>query len=230
LNALQKFVPQKICFPAWRTKLSSAPSFSPGRIHYDAAMSDGYVDVNERLVWSRRKLHRKRMLVFAAGVIAAVVIVALADSPLERWGFGAAGAVFFCFCFYDIYKMYEPNSALIELLPQGIIFRTTSEDFIVPWNEIKGVESTDIHFSWRGRTEVYPNCTVILVSKLFYDRVIDTGNFITRGPGWGAHFIEEGDTVKVALHDNILPASAETIRREVEARWKVFGKTTPTPS
>ena len=188
-------------------------------------MSDAYIDVNERLIWSRTKLHRKRMIVFAVGVVAAVVIVVLADRPLERWGFGAAGVVFFCFCFYDIYKMMEPNSALIELLPQGIIFRTTSEDFIVPWNEIKGIESTDIHTKFRGRPELYPNVTVILVSKLFYDRVIDTGNFITRGPGWGAHFIEEGDTVKAALHHEIIPASAEEIKRQVEARWKAFGKT-----
>jgi len=49
------------------------------------AMSDAYIDVNERLVWSRTKLHRKRMIVFAVGTIAAVVIVVLADSPLERW-------------------------------------------------------------------------------------------------------------------------------------------------
>jgi len=190
------------------------------------AMSDAYIDVNERLVWSRTKLHRKRMIVFAVGTIAAVVIVVLADSPLERWGFGAAGVVFFAFCFYDVYKMMEPNSALIELLPQGIIFRTTSEDFIVPWNEIKGVDTIDIHFRFRGRLEVYNGVTVVLVSKLFYDRVIDTGNFITRGPGWGAHFIErDADTMQLALHHEVIPASAETVRREVEARWKVFGKT-----
>ncbi len=187
-------------------------------------MSDAYVNVNERLVWSRTKLHRKRMIVFALGTAAAVAVVLLADNQLERWAFGAAGAVFFAFCFYDIYRMMEPNSALIELLPQGIIFRTTSEDFIVPWNEIHGVESTDIHFTFRGRTEVYTNVTVVIVSKFFYDCVIKTGNFISRGPGWGAHFIEEGERVKVALHHELLPASAETVRREVEARWKVFGK------
>jgi hypothetical protein len=187
-------------------------------------VSEGYVDVNARLVWSRTKLHRKRMIVFAIGTLAAVVVVLLADSKPERIAFGIAGAVFFALCFYDIYKMMEPNSALIELLPQGIIFRTTNEDFIVPWDEIKDVESTDIYFKIRGRLEVYPNVTVILVSKFFYDRVINTGNFITRGPGWGAHFIEEGERVKVALHHELLPASAETVRREVEERWKVFGR------
>jgi len=188
-------------------------------------VSDVYIDVNERLVWSRVKLHRKRMIVFALGTVAAVVVVLLADSPLERWGFAAAGAVFFAFCFYDIYKMMEPNSALIELLPQGIIFRTTNEDFIVPWTEIKGVDTIDIHFSIRGRTEVYNNVTVVLVSRVFYDRVIDTGNFITRGPGWGSHFVEkDANTMQLALHHEIIPASAEEIKRQVEARWKVFSR------
>lgn len=191
-------------------------------------MSDVYVDVNERLIWSRSKFHRKRMIVFAVGVVAAAVVVWLADSDLERFGFIAAGFVFLCFCFYDIYKMLDPHSALIELLPQGIIFRTTMEDFIVPWNEIKGVDTIDIHAEWRGRMETYSGVTVILVSRLFYERVIDTGNWFTRGPGWGAHFVEkDADTVQCALHHEILPASAETIKREVEARWKVFGRASP---
>jgi hypothetical protein len=188
-------------------------------------MSDAYIDVNQRLVWSRTKLHRKRLAVFALGTVAAFVVVLLADNQIERIAFGVAGAVFFGFAFYDIYKMMEPNSALIELLPQGIVFRTVMEDFIVPWNEIRGVDTIDIHASFRGRMETYPGVTVILVSKLFYDRVIDTGNFITRGPGWGAHFVpRDADTMQCALHHDILPASAEEIRRQVEERWKVFGK------
>src|SRR5690606_34213599 len=110
---------------------------------------------------------------------------------------------------------------------QGIIFRTTNEDFIVPWNEIKGVETVDIHAKWRGRTEVYPGVTVVNVSRLFYDRVIDTGNFITRGPGWGAHFTDkDANTVQCALHHELLPVSAQEVRRQVEERWKVFGKPT----
>jgi hypothetical protein len=191
-------------------------------------MIDSYVDVNERLVWSRVRLHRKRMIVFALGTLAAVVVVWLADSPLERWGFAAAGAVFFCFCFYDIYKMMEPNSALIELLPQGIIYRVTTEDFIVPWNEIKGIDTIDIHTSFGRRAEFYPGVTVILVSKFFYDRVVHEDSIIMRGPGWGAWFLEkDANTMQLALHHDIIPASAEEIRRQVEARRKVFGKEKP---
>lgn len=193
-------------------------------------MSDaGYIDVNERVIWSRTKLHRKRMMVFAVGTLAAAVVVWLADSPVERWGFAAAGIVFFGFGLYDLYRMMEPNSALIELLPQGIIFRTTNEDFIVPWNEISGVDTIDIHFNFRRGVEVYSNVTVVLVSRLFYDRVIDTGNIITRGPGWGAHFVDkDANTVQCAIHHDILPVSAEEIRRQVEARWKAFRQQTST--
>jgi len=189
-----------------------------------------YADVNARLVWSRAKLHRKRMIVFAIGTAAAAVVVWLADSALERWGFAVAGVVFLGFCFYDIYRMLEPNSALIELLPQGIIYRVTSEDFIVPWHEVRGVDTIDIHFQIRGRLEIYTGVTVILVSKFFYDRVVHVSNIIMRGPGWGAWFVpRDENTMQLALHHDVIPASAETIRREVEARWRVFGKSLLSP-
>lgn len=189
-------------------------------------MSDPFIDVNERVVWSRAKLHRKRLIMFVLGTIAAVVVVILADSQFERMAFGVAGAVFFGFCFYDVYKMMEPNSALIELLPQGIIFRITTEDFIVPWSEIRGVDTIDIHTKFGRRAEFYSGVTVMLVSKLFYDRVVHVDSLIMRGPGWGTHFVpKDADTMQIALHHELLPASAEEIRRQVEARWKAFGKT-----
>ena len=44
----------------------------------------------------------------------AAVVLALELRPDVdiRISFGIAGFVFFCFAFYDIYKMMEPNSAL----------------------------------------------------------------------------------------------------------------------
>lgn len=185
----------------------------------------GPVDVHRRLVWSRSKLHRMRLGVYALGTAAAVVIVLLADKQLERFLAGAAGAVFVAFCFYEIYRLLEPNSALIELLPQGIIFRTTNEDFIIPWSEIHGVDTIDIHAEFRGREEVYRNVTVVLVSKFFYDRVIHERWMLMRGPGWDAHFIPKGDKVQIAIHHEILPnVTAEEVRRQVEERWKAFQK------
>lgn len=192
-------------------------------------MSERYVDVNERLVWSRTKLHRKRLVIFILGTIAGILVALIADHPLERWLFAAAAAVFLGFCFYEIYRLMEPNSALIELVPQGIIFRITTENFIVPWQEIRGVASIDIEASLRGPTATFENVTVVLVSRFFYDRVIHVDSLIMRGPGWDAHFVPKGDMVQLALHHDVIPATADEIRRQVEARWKVFGKKPPQP-
>ncbi len=188
---------------------------------------DGYIDVNERVIWSRKKLHRARLVIFAIGTVAAAVVVLIADHQLERIAFGAAAAVFFPLCFYEIYWLMKPNTALVELLPQGIIMRTTTEDFIIPWNEIKSVDTINIHTTFRGRSITYSNVTAILVSKFFYDRVIHVDNFIMRGPGWDAHFIPSGESMMhIALHESLIPASAGEIKRQVEARWKAFGSNT----
>lgn len=189
-----------------------------------ARMSARMIDVNKRLVWSRSKFHRKRLVVFVIGMLGAIATVFFAEKELLRLAFGAAALVFFCMCLYDIVRIFEPGSALIELLPQGIIFRTTTEHFIVPWTEIKGVDTIDIATEFRGREDTIHGVTVILVSRLFYDRVVHIDSYLMRGPGWDAHFVEkDANTVQLALHHDILPASAEEIRRQVEERWKAFG-------
>ncbi len=184
-----------------------------------------YVDVNARLVWSRYKLHRARLIMAVLGALAGIVIGVLADGKFELvlgWGSAAIG---FPWAFYEIYWLMKPNTALVELLPQGIIFRTTTQDFIVPWGEIQNVDSIDIHTSFRGQPITYPNVTIIVVSMHFYDRVIHVDSYIMRGPGWDAQFIPKGnDKMQVALHHELIPASAEEIKRQVEARWRVFGK------
>lgn len=189
-------------------------------------MSGAYVDVNERLVWSRSKLHRTRFSIAVTGLVAGIVIAVLASNGRDYiigWG---SIAVCFPWAFYELYWWRKPDTALIELLPQGVIFRITTEHFIVPWHEIKGIETTNIHTSFRGRPVTFNNVTVLLVSQHFYDRVIHVDNFIMRGPGWDANFIPKDDsTMLIAIHHEILPSvTAETVRREVEERWKVFGK------
>jgi hypothetical protein len=189
-------------------------------------VGDVYIDVNERLIWSRDKLHRARLIVAVMGLVAGIVILVLADKPRDYFIGWPSVAICLPWAFYEIYWLMKPNTALVELLPQGIIFRQLSEPFIVPWTEIHGIDTIDIHTSMRGRSVTFNNVTVIIVSQFFYDRVIHVDNFIMRGPGWDANFIPKGDKMMVALHHEIIPATAETIRREVEARWKVFGKDT----
>lgn len=183
------------------------------------------VDVNARLVWGRQKLHRIRLTVVVIGAAAGLVILLLADDLFELvTGWGSV-VVFPLWALYEIYWLTRKDTALIELLPQGIIFRMPGlEHFIVPWHEVRGVDSIDIHTTFRGQPVLFENVTVVLVSRFFYDRVIHVDTFILRGPGWETNFIPKGDKVQLALHHEVLPVTAEEIRRQVEARWKAFGQ------
>jgi hypothetical protein len=192
------------------------------------------VDVNARLIWGRHKLHRMRLYVAIAGCIAGAVIVLLADSTLEYWLAWAWTLLTILWIIYELYWLMRPATALVELLPQGIIFRRGGglEDFIVPWTEVRGVDTINIETSFRGRAVKFENVTVILVSMPFYDRVIHVDSFIMRGPGWDENYVPKGDKMQIALHHEIIDATAEEVRRQVEARWKAFGrkKSEPAPS
>ncbi|MBX3528058.1 MAG: hypothetical protein KF904_17800 [Rhodoblastus sp.] len=188
-------------------------------------MSEYYVDVNARVVWSRYKLHRARLIMAMLGTLAGAVIGTLGKSNFDLvLGWGTL-AISFPWAFYEIYCLMKPNSALIELLPQGIIFRNTTEHFIVPWTEIEAIDTIDVHTSLRGRKIVFGGVTVVVVSRNFYERVIHIDSFVMRGPGWDGNFIPKGDKqMQLALHHELLPASAEEVRRQVEARWEAFGR------
>jgi hypothetical protein len=189
-------------------------------------MNSTPINVNARLIWERHKLHRKRLFVAVIGCIACCVIVLLADTSLEYWLASAGIVAGILWILYETYWLMRPASALVELLPQGIIFRHGGglEDYIVPWKEIHGVDSINIETKFRGETIIFNNVTVILVSMKFYDRVIHVDNFIMRGPGWDGAYVPKDDMMQIAIHHEIIEATAEEIRRQVEARWRAFGK------
>lgn len=191
-------------------------------------MTEHYVDTNARVVWSRYKLHRARLIMAMLGIIAGVVIATLGSAKFDFFlGWGTL-AISFPWAFYEVYCLLKPNSALIELLPEGIIFRNTTENFIVPWPEIEAIDTIDVHTKIRGRTVVFPGVNVVAVSKKFYDRVIHVDNFIMRGPGWDGNFIPKGENqMQLALHHELLPVTADEVRRQVEERWKAFRDAAP---
>lgn len=194
-------------------------------------MTEDYVNVNARVVWSRYKLHRARLIMAILGIAAGVVIAILGSAKFDFFlGWGTL-AISFPWAFYETYCLLKPNSALIELLPEGIIFRNTTEHFIVPWPEIEAIDTIDVHTKIRGRKVVFPGVTVVAVSKEFYDRVIHVDNFIMRGPGWDGNFIPKGENqMQLALHHELLPPSASEVRRQVEERWKAFRQPAPVTS
>jgi hypothetical protein len=197
--------------------------------HEGERVATNTIDVNARLIWGRHKLHRMRLYIAVAGCIAGCVIVLLADSTREYWLAWIWTVFTILWIGYELYWLMRPASALVELLPQGIIFRRGGglDDFIIPWTEVRGIDTIDIDSSFRGRPVTFEKVTVLLVSMHFYERVIHVDNFIMRGPGWDANYVPKGDRMQVALHHEIIDATSEEVRRQVEARWKAFGRKPP---
>ena len=103
----------------------------------------------------------------------------------------------------------NPGKPLFALSPAGIYYRIPwVKEFLIPWREIQGVDAITIVMrpSWPailfssnypsqyGSTLIFPDVTVVLVSKQFYDSQIFVRSYFLRGPGWKANFIPKGDT------------------------------------
>ena len=98
---------------------------------------------------------------------------------------------------------------------------------LIPWSEIHGVDSIDISGSVGGRDAYLPDVTVVLVTRAFYDRYIHVRSWLLRGPGWHMNFVPKGDMMQVALHHEIMSATALELRAAVEARWSAFRDAKP---
>lgn len=128
---------------------------------------------------------------------------------------------------YGFNRWLRPK-ALLVLSPKGVqIHIDTLKTFLIPWHEVKGVETADISGTFRGRTVHFSGVTVVLVSRAFYDARIHVDSFLLRGPGWDFKFIPKGDMVQVALHHEALPATAIELREAITARWQAFRDAMP---
>jgi hypothetical protein len=131
----------------------------------------------------------------------------------------------------------NPGKPLFVLSPAGIYYRIPwVKEFLIPWREIQGVDAIDIVMppSWPailfssnypsmyGSTLIFPDVTVVLVSKQFYDSQIFVRSYFLRGPGWKATFIPKGTLVQTALHHTLVSVKPQALRQAVEARWHAF--------
>lgn len=115
--------------------------------------------------------------------------------------------------------------------PQGI---RQYLDFVktidIPWHEVCGVDSIDISGKVGRDHHHLTNVTVVLVTRDFYDRHIHVNSWFGRGPAWHMLYVPKGDMVQVALHHQMVEASAAELREAVEWRWKAFRDVKPVPA
>lgn len=129
---------------------------------------------------------------------------------------------------------YKPGKPIFTLSPAGIGHRWVRQ-VLIPWHEVHAVERADIvtrlfnpvslisgSQALLYRTSLYPDVTVIVVSRQFYERRLHVNSFWLRGPGWKGNFIPYGDAVQVALHHELVSADRQQLRHAVTSRWLAF--------
>lgn len=180
-------------------------------------------DVSRVISFGREKLARKNMLfaAIAGGVGLLAVLVAGQDTMMTvvGWGLIAFGVGFFG---WELSKVTQKQKPLLVLTPDAIFVRVEgATEFAIPWSEVRGIDRIDIE-GLRGA--VFEGVVVIVVDRVFYDRVIHVDSFIRRGPGWDQFFVPRGDDqVQVALHHAVLPVGPDELLAAVEARYRAFG-------
>jgi hypothetical protein len=194
-------------------------------------LNDAVTDVQQTLTYSRRTSLNWRWLAlglvaFAFGV--GFAYVRPADFTVYDWLMTAAALVLGpLLTAYALLRLLVPGKPALVLSPQGLrLHLEWVKDVLIPWREVHGVDTIDITDEFRGMPVIYPGVTVILVSKAFYDRYIHVDSLFLRGPAWDNLFIPKGSMVQVALHHEVLTATAQELRAAIEARWRAFGRAT----
>jgi hypothetical protein len=190
-------------------------------------------DVQTTLAFSRKKLGRKMLTLGVTGLVVGILLLVFGDNDaILPGGIGviAGGGM----TAYEIYKIMRPSKPMLELTPRGIIIRFDMiKEMFIPWHEVHGVGSIEVSGDWLDRPVSWSNVTAVRVTKRFYDRNLHVDSNLLRGPHWHHFFIQRGDMVHVAFHEQLLPMKAEQLYAEIEARWLAFrgGKrATPAPA
>ena len=192
-------------------------------------------DVQQTLSYGSGKMGRTFLRLGLTALVACGVLVWLQppDFSSLEWAMTYFGLAVGAACaLYGLDRWLRPKPLLV-LSPKGVqITVDTLKTFLIPWHQVKGVESTDITGRYRGRTITVLGVTVVLVTRAFYDQHIHVDSFLLRGPGWEFHFIPKtdpnlGEIVQVALHHDQLPATAIELREAVTFRWNAFRDAMP---
>lgn len=187
-------------------------------------MHPKYTDVNYTLKFGRQKVARGFLFLGIACVAVSILIISTnAVRGNERY------IAYLCFALgalltgYGIHHSFNAGTPIAVLSPSGIALNIEwVKNFLVPWHEVKAVEKIDIRVPEKVGYTTYKDVTAVVVSRKFYERFVHVDNLLLRGPGWEHNFIDNGDTVQIALNHAVLPATAAEIYAAVDSRWKAF--------
>jgi hypothetical protein len=132
-------------------------------------------DVQQTLSYGSSKMGRTFLRLGLTAFVACGVLVWLQpdDFSIFEWAMTYSGLVVGAACaLYGLDRWLRPKPLLV-LSSKGLQkCLDTLKTFLIPWHEVKGVETADITGTYRGRTVTVTGVTVVLVTRAFYDQHI----------------------------------------------------------
>jgi hypothetical protein len=187
-------------------------------------------DVQKALTYGSGKLGRWFLQMGLTALAAGAFLVWLRPSDFGAFQWfmtGLALVVGAVSALYGFSRWRQPRP-MLTLSPAGLRLHIEFvKTVLIPWSEIHGVDSIDISGRVGGREAYVPGVTVVLVTRAFYDRYIHVRSWLLRGPAWHMNFIPKDDMMQIALHHEIMSATALELRAAVEARWSAFRDAKP---
>ena len=132
------------------------------------------------------------------------------------------------FSVFLLYRWRSPGKSKLMLSPEGLQLHVGGRDVLIPWREVQSIDTTDLKVRNWGRgsilfpTITFRDCTLVKVSRPFYEAAIHVPSVFMQGPGWQGVFHAEGDSMRIALHHDQFYASTRDVREPIEARWRAF--------
>jgi hypothetical protein len=132
------------------------------------------------------------------------------------------------FSLFLLYRLFNPGPSRLTLSPAGLQLHVGRRDVLIPWREIQSIDTTDLKVrNWGRGSALFPtitfhDCTLVKVSRPFYEEAIHVPSVFMQGPGWQGVFHAEGDSMRIALHHEQFSATSQDVRALIEARWRAF--------
>lgn len=186
-------------------------------------------DVNQTLAYGGQKMGKQFLRIGVVAVVVCGIWMWLGPDNAFQWVAAAAGiALGIPLAIHGLVKWLAPPTPALVISPQGI---RQYLDFVktidIPWHEVRGVDSVEISGKVGRDYHHLQNVTVVLVTRQFYYRHIHVRSWFMRGPAWHMLYLPKGEMVQVALHHDMVEASAAELREAVELRWKAFRDVKP---
>ena len=104
------------------------------------------------------------------------------------------------FSIFPLYRLSTPGKPKLILSPEGLQLHVGGRDVLIPWREIQSIDTTDLKVRNWGRGSIlfpyitFRDCTMVKVSRPFYEEAIHVPSVFMQGPGWQGVFHAEGNS------------------------------------